>query len=505
MSTSVLLLVLLGCNGSGDVEFLVTPGPETSTGGTTAVTTTTDSTSNEGVGGPPAGLVLDSVTFNQSVEAIMMFGGEPVDPEVPLVAGRPAWVRAFLDVDESTWEARDIVGRLTVTTAGDEVVYEDTSNIRGDSERDTKRTTLNFEIDADMLKRNASYELAVYEADPSLGDGKRKDTTWSSDDVNILVDKTDTVELVILPIQYDADGSGRLPDTSQSQVNRIADLFYAMYPVEDVIVTVADPAPWPYALRADGSGWETLLAAVSDLRTSSGEADNVYYYGLFTPEDRFNDFCSRGCVLGLSYVGYSARDVWARSSIGVGWTGDTTSETLVHEVGHAHGREHAPCGVYDVDRNYPHRNGEIAVWGYDLITKEMFPPSTKDMMGYCSPIWISDYTYMALFSRIRELGPSGIAPMTETLWPSFTVDAEGEATQRGRDVPVRAGLPGGEAVDVELLNGAGGVIEVKRGYVLPYGHLPGGRLVVDVSDDVVGVRLVDPTIVQREPVLYFPG
>ncbi len=502
MHLSVLLVSLFACNGSGEVESRVLETPSVTSGtqsGTGSVTSSTDPASQ---GGRPEGLVVNAVTFNQGVELFMVENARPVDPEVPLVSGRPAWVRVFLDVDDDTWEERDISGVLTVTSGGDTVVYDDVSTIRADSQRDTKRTTLNFEIDGNMIDEDSVYELDVLEVDPERGGGKKKDTSWSSSDNFVLVGRTDTVEVVILPIQYDADGSGRLPDTSPAQIERIADLFYSMFPVEDVVITVADPSPWPYAINPDGSGWGELLDAVSDARTSSGVGDNVYFYGLFTPEDRFDQFCQWGCVLGLSYLAYSPRDVWARASIGVGWTGDTTSETLVHEVGHAHGREHAPCGVYDWDRNYPHSNGDISAWGYDLITKEMFSPSTKDMMGYCSPIWISDYTYMALFQRIRELGPDGLAPLEETRWPSFTVDADGVATRRGREVPVR-GLPGGTVVDVELLDGAGGVIDVRRGWVLPYGHVSGGRVVVDAGDDVAALRLLDPTVVQRETVLHY--
>ena len=66
-----------------------------------------------------------------------------------------------------------------------------------------------------------------------------------------------------------------------------------------------------------------------------------------------------------------------------------------------HGRMHAPCQTYDADPGYPHPNGQIGSWGYDLIQRRVFPPQTPDIMGYCTPQWISDYTFGALLERVR--------------------------------------------------------------------------------------------------------
>ncbi|MFT4626320.1 MAG: hypothetical protein ACI8PZ_004997 [Myxococcota bacterium] len=504
MLSFVLLLALAACNGSGDVAPRQTGTPTDATPTPTTPTTTTPGTPT-GYGGPPEGLQIDSITFNQGVAITLVEDGDPIGTQMPIVTDRPAWVRVFVDVDEDIWEERDIIGQLTVKNGGDEVVLEDVSTIRADSDPFTKRTTLNFDIEADLVRERTTYSVELVEADATRGEGKKRQTTWSSDDnPSILVGETDDLEVVIIPIQYDSDGSGRLPDVSDPQIQRIADLFYSMYPVPTITITVSDPAPWPYYIGADGSGWGELLDAISNARSAASVADNVYYYGLFVPDDSFESFCRRGCVLGLSYLAFSERDVWARASIGVGWSGDVTSETMAHEVGHAHGREHAPCGLYDWDRNYPHDNAALGAWGYDLLTREMFPPlTTRDVMSYCSPIWVSDYTYSALFSRIRALGPAGAQPLEERRWPSFTVDGDGVASRRGQDVPVR-GMPGGQAVDVELLDGAGQVIGEQRGYVLPYGHISGGRVAVDVSDDVQGLRLVDPSVVQRDTVLFRP-
>jgi hypothetical protein len=81
---------------------------------------------------------------------------------------------------------------------------------------------------------------------------------------------------------------------------------------------------------------------------------------------------------------------------------------MAHEIGHNHGRNHAPCGnPSGVDTAYPYTGGLIGVMGYDDRTQSLRPTSNSDIMGYCSNKWISDYTYRALIDRVATV--NGIA------------------------------------------------------------------------------------------------
>jgi hypothetical protein len=77
---------------------------------------------------------------------------------------------------------------------------------------------------------------------------------------------------------------------------------------------------------------------------------------------------------------------------------------MCHELGHAHGRLHAPCNVQDPDPRYPYANAEIGVWAYDRRTDVFYEPTRKDMMSYCPEprwnAWISDYNYQAILERV---------------------------------------------------------------------------------------------------------
>ena len=70
------------------------------------------------------------------------------------------------------------------------------------------------------------------------------------------------------------------------------------------------------------------------------------------------------------------------------------AETIAHELGHNLSLGHAPCGnPQTLDRNYPYEDGSIGAWGYDLSRGLLIPPEMSDLMSYCHPRWISDYSF----------------------------------------------------------------------------------------------------------------
>jgi hypothetical protein len=79
----------------------------------------------------------------------------------------------------------------------------------------------------------------------------------------------------------------------------------------------------------------------------------------------------------------------------IGWDyGSNAPFTMVHELGHNFNSPHAPCGgVSGADPNFPYAGGISGVFGFNVRTNTVIPSSTADLMGYCSPRWISDYNY----------------------------------------------------------------------------------------------------------------
>jgi hypothetical protein len=132
-------------------------------------------------------------------------------------------------------------------------------------------------------------------------------------------------------------------------------------------------------------------------------------------------------VTGQSYVVDDPADGAFRVGSGVGFGTEDSAWTLAHELGHQHGRYHAPCDTSGADRGYPYAGGTLGVWGFDPRTATFLEPTrTTDFMGYCDPQWISDYTWRAIFARTRAVS---------ALWAPW---APGEAVI----VRVRSALPG---------------------------------------------------------------
>lgn len=166
------------------------------------------------------------------------------------------------------------------------------------------------------------------------------------------------------------------------------------------------------------------------LRSAWKYSDRLFIYGMISSAGAppRNDNLKR--VRGQAFP-------WARVSSGAAEEADTA----VHEIVHTLGRDHPfkgssldtnVCGNTPqdgpMDRNYPYANSRIGVGslegfdGGDGILKIL--PSVKpndqwhDIIGYCSPQWISDYTYKALYTSMIANPPQAqsLTPQIASEW-----------------------------------------------------------------------------------------
>jgi hypothetical protein len=291
---------------------------------------------------------------------------------------------------------------------------------------------------------------------------------------------------MIVPVEYGADGSNRLPDTSAAQLAAYTQQVLSIYPATDVQVTVrSSPYAYTAAISANGNGWSQILQSITSLRQSDGVADDVYYFGAFEPAASFDSFCGSGCVTGLSSVDDQASDAQLRASVGIGYTGSESSITVAHEVGHAHGREHSPCGgAADPDPAYPYSGGIIGVWGYDSTAKTLIAPTTgTDIMGYCDNIWISDFVYSALFTRIQYVnsGAEMVGGFEQVRTFRFVDVAPDGSLTMGQTIGLKR-EPAGPAHSATLTDANGNVVSTASAHYYKYDHIPGGFFLVQDND-----------------------
>jgi hypothetical protein len=136
--------------------------------------------------------------------------------------------------------------------------------------------------------------------------------------------------------------------------------------------------------------------------------------------------------------------------------------TMLHEVAHNHGRNHAPCspgGIVVVDPGFPQADGSTGSFGYDALGDQLIPPNTTDIMGYCPNQWLSAYTYGGLLDAVltvnRVQASVVVDPARLGAWRVLLVDA-----QRGPrwGVPLPPGSEASGTTEPALVFDASGVL-----------------------------------------------
>lgn len=485
-------LLVAACGGSDTIA--IAPGSTDDAGATVdgallddsgAVLTPDGSTAKDS--GPPVlttplaeGLDISEVAVFQTVKIGLMKSGSAVAPKPPVVADRAGLVRVYV-TPQSSWTPHTIQAQLVLDTGGVVTTYPVDATPSGPSTEAVLTSTINFEIPAGIFKTDTSFSISLREKTGPKPGVATSPAQWPNDGSEASLGAVSTgpqIHLVLVPIAYGADGSNRLPDTSPAQVQKYKDTMMALYPTPNVDVTVrAQSLPINFTVSANGTGWNTLLSTLLQARAADQPAKDVYYYGLFAPAASMNAFCGGGCVSGLSPLVTNPNDSSSRGSVGLGFTGDGSAGTMTHEVGHAHGRSHAPCGgASGTDPAFPYAGGSEGSWGYSTVTKKLLDPAkTKDLMGYCSPNWFSDYTYGAILTRVKAVNGANVVSVAPMPFRFGSVEADGTIGWVGEatlDV-----TPGGAPRDVEYLDGDGAVVATKTGYFYELDHLPGGQLI----------------------------
>jgi len=373
---------------------------------------------------------------------------------VTLVAEKPAMLRVY--ALGSSNNGRPIETTVTVTAQrGGATLGSLTSELRavpGQANADDLNSTFNFDLPRAWLSGQVTLTATIDHADrvseSSEGNNQRV--------AAFTFRNLPPLNVTIVPIRYIHAPSGAT--FADAAHDPISDWLSAAFPAGRVDVSYHAPYTFIGDLR-QGDEWKRLLDELSALwQVEVGGNTSRIYYGLIPTGQAGHSWFDGYGISGMGWVGG-----W-RVSIGLD-LGEQAGPTAGHEIGHNLGRRHAPCGdPSNVDPLYPYPNAIIGVHGVD--TEEdllMSPNQTHDMMSYCGPRWLSDYTYEGLvqeqLARGGRLAPPAFG---EALLLRAAIDGERVTTLPA--YRIEQSLPAAEAgsspYQVQLLDAKGRVLAV---------------------------------------------
>ncbi|HNG59987.1 MAG TPA: hypothetical protein PKZ52_09180, partial [Cellvibrionaceae bacterium] len=159
-----------------------------------------------------------------------------------------------------------------------------------------------------------------------------------------------------------------------------------IWPLAQVVVRSHEPVDFSFPSADEG------LAQLADLQAREG--DTSYVFGLVSPAaPNFN-------VGGLAYVG-------GRVGMGLDATHDPSGLTMAHEIGHMFGLFHVNCGSPSgIQNDYPYATTNIGSVGINYsLNRLILPTSASDVMSYCQPQHVSDFSYQRAQSHLETNPP----------------------------------------------------------------------------------------------------
>jgi len=330
---------------------------------------------------PPAGLNL-TIEGMHVQQVVQTFAGA-----VPLVAGRDGLLRIFVKASGANsatptvrvrfYSGASLTSTITINAPGAAVPQAIAEG--------TLTSSWNYTIPGALMQPGLKI-LADVDPANAVTESAEGDNTWptSGSAATMDVRSVPTFNLRLVPVLQSVNGlQGGVTGGNASSYTADTRKLFPLGTV-DTDVRAAFTTNAPVLQSGDGNGaWGQILSEINALRTADGSAR--HYYGLVKVN------YSSG-IAGLGYVP-------GRASIGWDYL-PSASGVMAHEVGHNFGRFHAPsCGAGGPDPSYPHADGKIGVYGYDIAANALRAPGAYyDLMGYCGNEWISDYTFTAVLN-----------------------------------------------------------------------------------------------------------
>ena len=315
------------------------------------------------------------------------------DNGVPMVAGRDALLRVFVSANQGNTAQPTVRVRLRqgATVVDSFLITAPGASVPQALDTATLTSTWNVVISGNRMV--AGIGLTA-ELDPTdlVAESNESDNRYPvSGTMSLDLRSVPQFNVRFIPVKQSVNGL--TGNATAGNAAALIDVTHRMYPLNQMNIEVRPTytTSAPVLQNDDGNGaWGQILSEMSALKSSDGSAAD--YVGVVPAT--YNSG-----IAGLGYVGYAAAIAWDKNG--------SAPNVIAHELGHNLGRQHAPCGnPAGPDPSYPYANATIGVWGYDFIAQQLkSPASYKDLMSYCNPTWVSDYTYEAIL-QFRGTAPA---------------------------------------------------------------------------------------------------
>jgi hypothetical protein len=334
---------------------------------------------------------VEGIQLSQSVQR--------PDGSVPMVRGRDGFLRIFVTADQINYFEAGLRVRLFhgATEVRSWKLTAPTESIPTILAEEQLTSTWNLPIPGTLIQPGLA---VLVDADPDgalpVTPASRLVYPESGIPAPVEVRELPPLRLQLIPI---TDAYGSTGNVGEHNKQMYVDALVRMFPIDQLEVTVREPfvSIYPAEFLDD---WLGMLFQLSAMRAAEGSSD--YYYGVVRR--------ARGNLQGVGFLGYPTAmgfDVLPEAAF-----------TLAHELGHNFNQLHAPCGNPGfVDPGYPYKDGEIGVYGLDVAAEQLIQPVIPDIMGYCQPRWVSDYTYERIleYRLSDEYGDEQPAPAEPSL------------------------------------------------------------------------------------------
>jgi hypothetical protein len=300
---------------------------------------------------------------------------------VPLVKGRDGLIRVFLRADQENQYSPEVQVRLFQDGAPVEtLVASSNSTMPTDTQVGYLSDSWNVPIPGELIQPGLSVLIQTdFEPEASV-----EPTQFPIDGEPLSLDVRDTPPLRLTMVPVEVSATGETGDVDEGNLETYLEQPRDLFPISDYDTAVH--ATYTTDIEPGKGFASDLLSEIEALRTAEGS--DRHYYGVF------------GSSVDRSSAGYGY--IPGKAAVGV----EESSSILAHELGHNFNRYHAPCGEpANVDPDYPYPNANIGKYGIDVDERALREPGEwKDLMSYCGPEWISDYTYTGILDYRQGQG-----------------------------------------------------------------------------------------------------